>query len=105
MGQQGSVQASDRHHEFSAYVATGACHIAASPTHAGIVLGAKELLVEYSVYPASIITERSGLYANGIPSELHDETRCVGATTMTYVCRMSPNPFVLCLSGLNLLVF
>ena len=30
----------------------------------------KELLAEYSVHPAGISIERSGLYANGIPCEL-----------------------------------
>ena len=39
---------------------------------------AKELLAEYSVQPPGISTSRSLLYANGIPSVLHDATRCVG---------------------------
>ena len=38
---------------------------------------AKELLVEYSVQPPRISTQRSLLYANGIPPVLHDATRCV----------------------------
>ncbi len=45
-----------------------------------LCLCAKELLAEYSVQPAGSSTERSGLYANSIPCELHDETRCVGTT-------------------------
>ena len=45
-----------------------------------LCLFVKELLVEYSVQPAGISTERSSLYANGIPCELHEETRCVGVT-------------------------
>ncbi|KAL3155367.1 hypothetical protein ABBQ38_010928 [Trebouxia sp. C0009 RCD-2024] len=40
---------------------------------------AKELLVEYSVQPPGISTHRSLLYANGIPSVLHDATRCVAS--------------------------
>ena len=39
---------------------------------------AKELLAEYSVQPPRISSPRSLLYANGIPSVLHDTTRCVG---------------------------
>lgn len=39
---------------------------------------AKELLAEYSVQPPGISTQRSLLYANGIPPVLHDATRCVG---------------------------
>ena len=38
---------------------------------------AKELLVEYSVQPPGISTQRCLLYANGIPPVLHDATRCV----------------------------
>ncbi|KAL0024210.1 hypothetical protein WJX77_008312 [Trebouxia sp. C0004] len=36
---------------------------------------AKELLAEYSVQPPGISTQRSLLYANGIPPVLHDATR------------------------------
>lgn len=38
---------------------------------------AKELLDEYSIQPQDVNTQRSLLYANGIPSMLHDTTRCV----------------------------
>ena len=39
---------------------------------------AKELLAEYSVQPPGISTQRSLLYAKGIPPILHNATRCVG---------------------------
>ena len=38
---------------------------------------AKELLAEYSIQPLGISTQRSLLYANGVPPVLHDSTRCV----------------------------
>lgn len=38
---------------------------------------AKELLAEYSIHTLGISTQRSLLYANGIPPVLHDSTRCV----------------------------
>lgn len=38
---------------------------------------AKELLAEYSFQPPGISTQRSLLFANGIPSISHDATRCV----------------------------
>lgn len=45
-----------------------------------LCLCVKELLAEYNVQPAGISTKRSCLYADGVPCELHDETR-FGATS------------------------
>ena len=57
-----------------------------------LCLCVKELLAEYNVQPAGIRTKRSCLYADGVPCELHDETRCVLAPhQIIYVCNTIPS--------------
>ena len=59
-------------------MAAGTCVAAVTRQMQALCICAKELLAEYSVQPPGISTQRSLLYAHGIPSVLHEATRCVG---------------------------
>ena len=60
-----------------------------------LCLCVKDLLAEYNVQSPGISTERSRLYANGIPVELHDETRCVTARS-DHICMQPESMSELC---------